>query len=59
MTCAEFDSILLRYFDGSLGPDQRAAVDMHLYGCEECRGYLWRYCNVVSLLAEQRLRRKP
>ena len=59
MTCAAFDRILLRYVDGSLHPDLRAAVDIHLTGCEECSGYLWRYCKVLSLLAEQRLRREP
>ena len=59
MTCAGFDNMLLRYIDGSLRPDQRAAVDIHLIGCEECSGYFLRYCKVVSLLAEQRLRREP
>jgi len=57
MTCAEFDQMLLRYFDGTLNQDRRAAIDFHLSRCEECSGYLWRYCKVVSLLTEQGLRK--
>lgn len=51
--------MLFGYFDGTLRLEQRVAADIHLHGCQECIGYLWRYCEVVSLLAEQGLRKEP
>jgi predicted anti-sigma-YlaC factor YlaD len=34
------DELLADYVDGTLGPDERAEVDVHLAGCERCRADL-------------------
>ncbi|MEQ1886469.1 MAG: zf-HC2 domain-containing protein [Bryobacteraceae bacterium] len=36
MTCLELDELFTDYLDGALNAEQRAAVDAHLAGCEEC-----------------------
>jgi anti-sigma factor RsiW len=36
MTCQELEPILCDFLDGSLRPDERAAVQAHLTGCAEC-----------------------
>src|SRR5580704_3088934 len=36
MTCAEFDILLCDYSDGTLRPEERAAVESHLAACPAC-----------------------
>jgi hypothetical protein len=37
MHCAEWDSIICDYVDGSLSPAERTAFDQHLASCSGCR----------------------
>ena len=36
MTCAEIETLICDYVDGTLGSDARAAVAAHLAGCRNC-----------------------
>jgi hypothetical protein len=36
MTCAEMESLICDYADGTLGPDRKAEVERHLAGCAAC-----------------------
>ena len=36
MTCAELESLICDYVDGTLGPDARTTVEQHLAGCRNC-----------------------
>jgi hypothetical protein len=36
MTCAELETLICDYVDGSLGPDARTTVEQHLAGCRNC-----------------------
>ena len=36
MTCAELESLICDYVDGTLRPDARSAVEEHLAGCATC-----------------------
>jgi anti-sigma factor RsiW len=42
MNCAEFESILADYVDGTLGARERAAVDLHAAECANCREFMER-----------------
>jgi len=37
MTCAELETLICDYVDGTLGPDARTTVEQHLSGCRDCR----------------------
>jgi len=37
MTCAELETLICDYVDGTLGPDARTTVEQHLAGCRDCR----------------------
>jgi len=37
MTCAELETLICEYVDGTLGPDARTVVEQHLAGCRDCR----------------------
>jgi anti-sigma factor RsiW len=36
MTCAELESLLCDYVDGTLGPESRSVVEQHLASCHAC-----------------------
>jgi hypothetical protein len=36
MTCAELETLICDYVDGTLGPDTRTTVEQHLGGCPNC-----------------------
>ena len=36
MTCAELEILLCDYVDGTLRPEERAALESHLAGCAAC-----------------------
>jgi anti-sigma factor RsiW len=40
IACRELVELLTEYLDGVLPPDEKAAVDAHLDGCDACRIYL-------------------
>ena len=40
MNCAEFESILADYFDGTLPETTRVAFEQHADGCESCREFM-------------------
>jgi anti-sigma factor RsiW len=40
IACNELVELLTEYLEGALPPDEVAAVDEHLRGCEPCRTYL-------------------
>ena len=47
----EFEARLADYVDGSLGPDDRKAVDQHLEGCAQCRQELVELRETMSALS--------
>jgi anti-sigma factor RsiW len=40
IACVEIVELLTEYLEGSLPPDEVAAIDEHLRGCAACRRYL-------------------
>jgi anti-sigma factor RsiW len=40
IACRELVELLTEYLDGALPPDEKAAVDAHLDGCDACQTYL-------------------
>ena len=54
LTCAELGTLVDLYLDCDLPQHHLAAFYRHLCQCEECRGYLYSYRKVVSLLRGER-----
>jgi predicted anti-sigma-YlaC factor YlaD len=50
MPCASFEDLLLDYTE--LAPAERGAVDAHLAGCADCRGYLETLAHLETGLSE-------
>jgi len=50
MNCAEFESILADYVDGTLGANERAAVELHAATCAACREFMAEVTGATSLL---------
>lgn len=46
MTCAEFETLLCDYVDGTLAPDRKPDAEKHLGECEACAG-LARDCSLA------------
>jgi anti-sigma factor RsiW len=49
MSCAELDSFIVDYMDGSLPFRQRAVFRFHLLMCRKCSTYLKSYRQTVAL----------
>jgi anti-sigma factor RsiW len=49
MDCNE---LVTSYLDGSLDPDTRARVDVHLLECDGCANYLQRFRATVDTLGK-------
>jgi anti-sigma factor RsiW len=50
MNCAQFESILADYVDGSLPVPERAAVDLHAAECANCREFMAEVTGMAALL---------
>ena len=50
MDCAEFESILADYVDGTLGATERAAVELHAATCSGCREFMTAVTGAVRIL---------
>jgi anti-sigma factor RsiW len=50
MDCAEFESTLADYVDGTLGSPERAAVELHAASCASCREFMADVTGVASML---------
>jgi hypothetical protein len=50
MNCAEFESILADYVDGTLGAPERAAVEAHAAGCVDCRQFMDEVAGALTVL---------
>lgn len=50
MLCAECKARLSVYLDEQLAPQERAELDMHLQGCEHCRGELASLQGMLQML---------
>ena len=51
MNCAEFESILADYLDGTLPDAERAAVEQHAAACRDCREFMSEVSGGLSLLS--------
>ena len=49
MTCREFADFMLDYSTGELPPETRAAFELHLERCANCRAYLELYTRTVDV----------
>lgn len=49
MTCAEFDSFIVSYLDGTLPENQRWRFEFHIRYCRDCREYLAAYRRTIDL----------
>ena len=49
MTCHDAIDVLADYLDGALPPEEAAALERHLAGCEPCRAYLATYRRTRAL----------
>ena len=52
MTCHDVIDVLADYVDGLLAPEDVAALEHHLAGCEPCRAYLATYRRTRALGAQ-------
>jgi anti-sigma factor RsiW len=52
MTCHDVIDVLADYVDGALAPEDVAALERHLAGCEPCRAYLATYRRARALGAQ-------
>jgi anti-sigma factor RsiW len=50
MNCAEFESILADYVDGTLGATESAAVELHAAECSSCREFMDAVTGAVKIL---------
>jgi anti-sigma factor RsiW len=50
MDCAEFESTLADYVDGTLGTRERAVVELHAATCASCREFMREVVSSVKLL---------
>ena len=51
-TCRDVIAVLDDYVDGALTPEDVAALERHLAGCEPCRAYLATYRRTRALGAQ-------
>jgi hypothetical protein len=49
LSCAEFESFVLDYFEGALSARQYAVFKMHLMVCRDCKSYLAAYERSVAM----------
>lgn len=49
ISCAEFETFILDYLEGSLDAKERAIFERHLAACDACREYLAGYRQAVTL----------
>lgn len=49
ITCAEFETFIVDYLEGGLGPAQQRIFELHLRICRECRDYLEAYRRAVAM----------
>jgi anti-sigma factor RsiW len=52
MDCNELVELVTSYLDGSLDPDTRARVDVHLLECDGCANYLQQFRATVDTLGQ-------
>jgi len=52
MDCKELVELVTSYLDGSLDPDTRARVDVHLLECDGCANYLQQFRATVDTLGK-------
>jgi len=52
MTCHDVIDVLADYLDQALTPEDAAALERHLAGCEPCRAYLATYRRTRALGAQ-------
>ena len=50
MDCAEFESTLADYMDGTLTATERAAVELHAAGCGSCREFMAEVGGAITVL---------
>jgi anti-sigma factor RsiW len=50
IACNELVELLTEYLEGTLPPDEVAAIDEHLDGCDACRTYLNQLRSTISAL---------
>ena len=56
VVCRQLVELVTGYLDGALAPRDRAAVEAHLAGCDDCDGYV---AQVRRLLELTRARVEP
>jgi anti-sigma factor RsiW len=54
MDCHELVELLTAYLDGTLDPDTRERVDMHLLECDGCQNYLQQFRETVRTVGKIR-----
>jgi anti-sigma factor RsiW len=50
VACNELVELLTEYLEGTLPPDEMAAIDAHLSGCDACQTYLDQLRVTISAL---------
>lgn len=43
VVCASGVEVLMEYLEGRLSPSERAAIEMHVAGCERCTAFVASY----------------
>jgi anti-sigma factor RsiW len=48
-TCREVVEIVTGYIEGTMAPEEREALELHLAGCKGCRAYVEQMRAVIGL----------
>lgn len=59
LSCKHVWSYISDYIDGSVSPEERAAIEAHLEHCEICSAILDSVHNILLLTADDRIFRLP
>ena len=52
VACAPGVELLMEYLEGALPPDDRAAIEAHVAGCERCKAFIASYLDTPRIVRD-------
>ena len=52
VACAPGVELLMEYLEGALPPDDRAAIEAHVAGCERCKAFIASYQDTPRIVRD-------